>query len=96
MNRKELKMNQNEIGMNHKLKSKLFFNTIFLKSNQNSMRSCLMDECIIKYYVNEVNAIRKALLFYRRPALLAQGSSHNQGGTNVVNVPDYSTGTSFM
>ena len=34
-----------------------------------------MDECIIKYYVNEVNAIRKALLFYRRPALLAQGSS---------------------
>ena len=34
-----------------------------------------MDECIIKYYVNEVNAIRKALLFYRRPVLLAQGSS---------------------
>jgi len=43
----------------------------YLKSNQNSMRSCRMDECIIKYYVNEVNAIRKALLFYRRPALLA-------------------------
>ncbi len=39
------------------------------------MRSCLMDEWIIKYSVNEVNAIRKAKLFYRRPVLLVQGSS---------------------
>ena len=46
-----------------------------LKSNQNSMRSCLMDEWIIKYYVNEVNTIRKALLFYRRPVLSVQGNS---------------------
>ena len=48
---------------------------IILKFNQNSMRSCLMVEWIIKYYVNEVNTIRKAKLFYRRPVLLAQGSS---------------------
>lgn len=41
------------------------------------MRSCLMDEWIIKYYVNEVNTIRKALLFYRRPVLSVQGNSQN-------------------
>jgi hypothetical protein len=34
-----------------------------------------MAEWIIKYHVNEVNAIRKALLFYRRPVLLVQGNS---------------------
>ena len=51
------------------------FIIIVLKFNQNSMRSCLMAEWIIKYYVNEVNTIRKAKLFYRCPVLLVQGSS---------------------